>query len=154
MEMITDTQKQENYVKLKIKLKKAINGQFWFEACMIQYAIIEDRTSSILHHSGVCKDAYSSSKKLSNKLNSIEHQIGKEHPIISKKVSLETINKIREWKELRNDIVHRSCIRVYDENEIEQIALVGNQIVNLICNESQKVSRLANKLSEASRKEI
>ena len=152
--MITDTQKQENYVKLKIKLKKAVSSRFWFEACMIQYAIIEDRTSSILYHSGVCEDAYSPNKMLSNKLNSIEHQIGKEHPIISKKVNPEIIRRIKEWKDRRNDIVHRACIRVYDEAETEQVALEGSRLVDLICNESKKVSRLANKLSEARGKEM
>lgn len=151
---MTSEQKQENYIHLKSDLKKAIGGKFWLEACMIEYAIIEDRTSSILHHSGVCKDAYSSSKKLSNKLNSIEHQIGKKHPIISKKVSLETINKIREWKELRNAIVHSSCNRVYNREEFAEVALEGNLLVNAICNDSKKVTILANKISARGKEEI
>lgn len=150
--MLTNTQKQENYVCLKNALKRAMNGKFWFEACMIQYAIIEDRTSSILHHAGICNNAYSANKKLSNKLNSIELQIGKEHPIISKKVKLETIQEIRAWKEHRNDIVHRSCTRVYNSEEIAEIALQGKHLVDAICNDSQKVTRLSNKFF-AQRKE-
>ena len=151
--MITDEQKHENYIQLKIDLKKAMNCHFWFEACMIEYAIIEDRTSSILSHAGVCKDAYSSSKKLSNKLNSIEYQIDKKHPIISKKVSVDTIREIKKWKDLRNDLVHRSCICIYDKEAIASIASDGKRLVDLISNDSKKVTRLANKMTAISGKE-
>ena len=41
-EMITNEQKQLNYKILKSKLKKALENEFWLEAGMIEYAIIED----------------------------------------------------------------------------------------------------------------
>ena len=132
--------KQERYIKLKVKLKKALKSEFWFEACMIEYAIIEDRTSSILFYSKVCKDPYDSNKKLSNKLNSIYHQIGKKHFVISKKVNCLTIDKIKEWKEKRNDLVHRSCT-MFDETLAKEVALEGEKIVNEISNASARVTR-------------
>ena len=61
---------------------------------MIEYAIIEDRTASILLHAGITDKGWE--RKLSNKLNSIDLQIGKKHPIISKKVSADTIQGIRD----------------------------------------------------------
>lgn len=140
-------EKQEHYIKLKARLNKAIKNGFWFEACMIEYAIIEDRTSSILHYSGVCENAYSSSKKLSNKLNSIEHQIGKNHRIISKKVNKDNISQIKIWKDKRNDLVHRACV-LYDEELLKQIAIEGNDLVKVISNDSAKVTRCANKLKK------
>lgn len=96
--MITNQEKEATYKILKVKLNVALRNEFWFEACMIEYAIIEDRTSSILEHSGVCKNAYDESKKLSNKLNSIEHQIGKGHPIISRKVKKKPSSKSEHGK--------------------------------------------------------
>lgn len=116
---------------------------FWFEACMIEYNIIEDRTASILEHSKVCKDAHS--KKLSNKLSSIEYQIGKSHPIISKKVKRDTVEHIKAWKENRNNIVHNACIRHYDEKELIEVALDGKKLVDEITNAARRVSNLSNK---------
>lgn len=137
-------QKRDTYAVLKANLKKALNQHFWFEACMIEYAIIEDRTSSILLHARIVKNPYE--KKLSNKLSSIEHQIGKRHPIISKKVDPQLISEIKEWKDTRNEAVHRACIHVYDETEMEQIAEQGNELVRRISNDSQKVKKLSEKL--------
>ncbi len=137
--MITNEEKHENYIRLKAKLKKSLVGEFWFEACMIEYAIIEDRTASILLHAGITDKGWE--KKLSNKLNSIENQIGKKHPIIGKKVSLATVREIREWKEVRNETVHRACITKYDEDAIRVLAIRGKELMDRISNDAKKVSR-------------
>ena len=135
-------EKQETYKLLSEKLSKALMHGFWFEACMIEYAIIEDRTSSILYYSGVSKNAYS--KKLGNKLNSIEYQIEKKHPIISKKVDYGLISKLKVWKEDRNDLVHRACT-MYDEKKAEVVARKGEILVKKLKNDSAKVTRAAKK---------
>lgn len=142
---MSNTEKQERYALLKNKLRIAIEKKFWFEACMIEYAIMEDRTSSILYHAKVCKNSYDPKKTLTNKLCSIELQIGKKHPIISKKVDIKTIVAIKEWKDKRNDLVHKSCL-VYDEEKARDIAILGYNIVKNISNESAKVTRLADKI--------
>ena len=141
-------EKQMRYADLKERLKKALKQEFWFEACLIEYAIIEDRTASILYHSKVCLNAFDSNKKLSNKLNSIEHQIGKKHPIIAPKVTKETVEFIRQWKDKRNDLVHRAC-DLYREDLAKDIALDGALAVKRISNESAKVTRLVKKLQQA-----
>ena len=139
--MISNDEKHDIYVRLKVKLKKALSSGFWLEACMIEYAIIEDRTASILYHAGITDKGWE--KKLVNKLNSIEHQIGKKHPIISKKVSVETINKIREWKDSRNDAVHRACIIRFDEDAFRILAEEGKKLMESISSDAKKVSRQA-----------
>lgn len=137
-------EKQSAYARLKKRLKIALSYGFWFEACMIEYAIIEDRTRSILYYAGIVKDA--SSKKLENKLNSIEHQIGKKHPIIYKKVSPENISAIRKWKEVRNTITHKIFNNPYDEELIKELAIEGEKLVDKISNDAKKVKRLAIKI--------
>ena len=145
--MEKNTEKQERYRILLSKLKKAIANSFWFEACMIEYAIIEDRTSSILSHSQVCKDAYNPKRKLGNKLNSIELQIGKKHPIISKKVNPDTIKDIKTWKEERNDLVHRACT-MYNEDVAKGVAEKGQLLAKAMISDSSKVTKLADKLEK------
>lgn len=144
--MITNEEKREVYALLKTRLKKAMSAEFWMEACMIEYNIIEDRTASILIHTGISKNA--SGKKLSNKLNSIEYQIGEKHPIISAKVSAETIRAIREWKEKRNTAVHKACITRYDEETMQSLAAEGKLLVDQITNESRRVKEAVEKASK------
>ncbi len=135
------------YAELKSKLKLALSKEFYFETVMLEYAIIEDRTASVLFHAGVCKNPYDSSKKLTNKLNSIEQQIGKGHPAISKKFDESLIAEIRNWKEERNDFVHRACIRQCDGEELKSLAAWGNEIVCNLDNSARRVKSLADKLS-------
>ena len=144
--MIANDDKYEVYVQLKTRLKKALANDFWLEACMIEYAIIEDRTASILLHAGITDKGWE--KKLHNKLNSIELQINKKHPIISKKVSAETIQGIREWKDLRNVAVHRACITKYDEETLRALAERGKELMDRISNDAQKVTRMEKKMKE------
>lgn len=141
--MISNEEKHQAYIQLKTRLKKALASGFWLEACMIEYAIIEDRTASILMHGGITNNGWE--KKLSNKLNSIENQIGKGHPIISKKVSLENIHGIRDWKEVRNEAVHRACITVYDEETFRDLAERGKVLMDKLSNDAKNVSRIAKK---------
>ena len=138
--LIDNQQKADNYRILKDRLRKALINGFWFEACMIEYAIIEDRTSSILQHFGICKNAYDSNKLLSNKLRSIKHQIEKGHPVISKKVGIDLITEIIDWKEERNEVVHRSCNHTYDDATVKNIAEKGNDLTRRLINDSRKIS--------------
>lgn len=141
--MITNEEKHEVYAQLKTRLKKALQNGFWFEACMIEYNIIEDRTASILFHAGITGKGWE--KKLTNKLNSIELQIGKKNRYVFGKVSPDTLKAIRVWKENRNDAVHRACISTYDEKCLQQLAEEGKSLCDRISNENQKVKRATQK---------
>ena len=141
--MVTNEEKREIYAQLKTRLKRALAGGFWLEACMIEYAILEDRTSSILYHAGVSQNAWASDKKLYGKLNSIEHQIGKKHPLIAKKVAPETVQAVRLWKDRRNDAVHRACFTAYDEEDFRALATEGKALADRLSNDSRKVKRAA-----------
>lgn len=132
-------EKQANYALLKVKLKIALKNEFWFEACLIEYAIIEDRTASILAYAGTCKDPYS--KQLTHKLNAIEQLIGKKHLVISKKVKTEELQLIRDWKEKRNDIVHNICRIKYENDDLKEIAWDGKTVMDKISNAAQRVAK-------------
>lgn len=137
-------EKHNSYKILNGRLNKAMSNGFYLEACFIEYAILEDRLASILHHCKVCKNAYD--KKISNKINSLKQEIGKKHPVISKKVNASLLDEILIWKNKRNEYVHRACLYKMVNDEIEQLAIEGKELVRRITNDSQKVTRLANKL--------
>lgn len=137
-----NTEKQARYAILKKKLSVALKHGFWMEACMIEYAIIEDRTAAMLARCDVCNNPYE--KRLRNKLNSLKHQIGKEHPILSKKVKAELLDEVQAWADGRNALVHRAC-REYDEEAARKTAEKGKTLTDAVCNAAQRVQRLAEK---------
>ena len=66
--------KFENYKHMKASLKRAMNEEFYYQAIFIEYAIIEDRTASVLRHAGVKSiDNRGWELKLSAKLNNSDH---------------------------------------------------------------------------------
>ena len=60
--------------------------------------------------------------------------------MISKKVDLQLIESIEVWKDNRNEIVHRSCNHIYDEDAVKEIAIRGNDLTRRLINDSRKVS--------------
>lgn len=52
----TNTEKQQTYRKLLSKYKRAMEQEFYCEALMIDYAMIEDRLHSMIYHMGFLAD--------------------------------------------------------------------------------------------------
>ena len=80
-EKVPNKQKQENYAHMKAGLKRALQAEFYYEAIFIEYAIVEDRCTSILKHAGIdyCKKTKDPAKpreekSLYNKLNILKDQ--------------------------------------------------------------------------------
>ena len=53
MEKVKNYKKQAKYADLITRLNKALNEEFYYEAIFIEFAMFEDRTSSLLRHAGI-----------------------------------------------------------------------------------------------------
>ena len=62
---ITGQEKYYNYKEQFERLNKALKNEFYLEAIFIEYAILEDRTESVLRHAGLW-EAYMKGKKMAN----------------------------------------------------------------------------------------
>ena len=51
--MISNEEKRQVYAILKTKLKIAMDQEFYLEALLLEYSIVEDRLLSILKHLGL-----------------------------------------------------------------------------------------------------
>ena len=45
--------KYDTYAKLSVDLRKALHSGFYFQAVFIEYAMFEDRLTSLLKHAGI-----------------------------------------------------------------------------------------------------
>jgi len=144
---ITNEEKSQVYAMLKTKLKVAIQQKFYLEALLLEYSILEDRLSSILRHSGIsyfrCDGEEISIQK---KLDKVSNAIRSQRLPIYKKVTQELVDEIMAWKEVRNALVHKSCQRLYNSEEVKSCAMMGNELVRRIINAASASKRAAEKM--------
>lgn len=107
-DVITNSEKHENYREQMSRLTKAMKSQFYLEAVFIEYAVIEDRLTSILRYTNDFNaEKHNTITKKLSKLESIQRD---KNGILKNYISDELISEIHEWKNNRNTIVHWFCI--------------------------------------------
>ena len=153
MEALTDNmQKYENYKEQFKRLNKAIDNCFYLEAMFIAYAIMEDRTESILRRAGQW-DAYIKSRKgydptIDSKIRYIKKRAEQKKTLLNKYFSDELISEIHSWKNERNPMTHALLNLKLHTEDLADIALRGEALVKIV---SSKVS-LYNRAIERQKK--
>ena len=143
---ISNDEKRQVYAILKTKLKIAMDQQFYLEALLLEYSIIEDRLLSILKHLGL-KYTESNGRELQigRKISKIRGQIENRNPLLKGRLDLNRLEQIVEWKKTRNDLVHNSCHRLFDNEEVTLCAEQGNEIVRWLSNSAKSIKRASEK---------
>lgn len=134
--------KNEKYKELMVKLKKSIHNDFYYESIFIEYAILEDRTESILRHAKLSTiNNKGLPLTLNNKLNKIKNSSFYKNKYINKHINNDLIELIYEWKNKRNSLIHDLIKSTYTNDELKVIALDGYEIVKRINNKSTLVNK-------------
>lgn len=142
---ISNEEKRQVYAILKAKLKVAIEQEFYLEALLIEYAIAEDRLNSILQHMNIRYidnkgEEISIGRKIGKVRTLIENQ-----PLVAKRLSTEQLDFLMQWKDVRNSLVHRSCQRLYKNEEVRECAIAGAEVIRVLSNSSQNIKRAVEK---------
>lgn len=135
--------KYEKYKDLMEKLNKSIKNEFFYEAIFIEYAILEDRTESLLRHAKI----NTKNSTITLKINKIKTNKIFKDKYINKHLSIELLDKIIEWKNKRNELIHDLIKTKYTNNQIESIALEGYEIVKKVNNKSTLVNKYLDKIN-------
>ena len=139
MSEVDSALKYVNYKEQMGRLKKAMANHFLLEALFIEYAVIEDRTESILRHAGVFNP--DKHDKLWKKLSRIEEIARGKRFLLRKYITLETVEEIKVWKEERNRLIHALLKQNLSTDELEQLADEGQKLVKLLCSKSTSYRR-------------
>lgn len=139
MSEVDNRLKYGNYMEQRGRLKKAMANHFLLEALFIEYAVIEDRTESILRHAGV----YSPDKHntLCRKLNRIADIVRSKKSLLRKYITVETIDGIKAWKDDRNRLIHALMKQDMTTEELEKIAEDGKRYAKLLCSKATSYRR-------------
>lgn len=135
---ITNTQKQENYREQFVRLKRALDNSFYLEALFIEYAIIEDRTRSILIHAGKY-DAYLKKRgrypeTLDSKIKYIQGFAAEKKSLLNKYFGDSTLADILVWKEDRNRLIHALLNQSLTTEILESTAAQGDALCKTLRN--------------------
>jgi len=141
--------KYENYKEQFRRLNKALANGFNLEAMFIAYAIMEDRTESVLRHADLW-EAYVKSRKgreptINSKVQFIrKHAENKKDPL-HKYFSDDLLDQILLWKDERNRLIHALLKQQLAHNEICELAMQGNELVKTLRSKSSSYNRAVEK---------
>ena len=147
--------KYENYRTLFPRLGRAVEEEFYLEAIFIAYAIVEDRTESLLRHLG--------------KWDALEKECAakKKFPTISKKISLiraeakkrsspahayfsdSLLSDFTKWKDKRNKKIHELMNQPFSTEELQALAETGKELARTFSNRVEGVKRAIKKAEQA-----
>ena len=145
-------QKYRNYQNQFSRLTKALNAEFYLEAIFIAYAIIEDRTESILRHTGKW-EAYEKSRKgravtLDSKITCIQKMAEEKKSLCNKYLADGTLQRIREWKEERNRMIHALLKQNLADGELAALAHAGSDLAKNLRTKTNNLNRAIQRAAE------
>ena len=127
-------------------LSKAMRAEFYYQAIFIEYAIIEDRCTSVLKHAGVKHlDNKGHEIKLADKLRKMERNQMFLVPYVKKRITNELVERIRKWKRNRDQLIHALAKIPYDHESVKEIAAEGQKIVQILSNKVKSVNNYHSK---------
>ncbi len=147
MNMEKNQIKFNNYKEQSKRLEKALKYEFYVEALAIEYAMIEDRIQSIFKHSGFdVFDRNGVPFSIQRNINRLKTNKYFNEPNIRKKVPLELVCNIEDWKNRRNRIMHALMKADFKSGEFRELAIEGNELKKAISSKSLLIKRFNDKL--------
>lgn len=128
--------KYENYKEQFKRLDRALKNGFNLEAMFIEYAMMEDRTESVLRHADLWEKYLKHLKGRTPSIDSKIKYIGKaaeqKGSFLYRYFSDDFLSDLISWKEERNRLIHALLKQNLAPDEISSLALEGkNHLVEL-----------------------
>ena len=144
---ISGQEKYRNYKEQFDRLNKALKNEFYLEAIFIEYAILEDRTESVLHHAGLW-EAYMTGKKMANigtKLTFIKNKATVKSCTLHPYFNDDLMEQLRLWKNKRNPLIHDLLNQKLGDDDLKDLAMEGSQLVRTLRTRATSHNRAADK---------
>lgn len=145
-------QKYENYKEQFKRLNRALANGFNLEAVFIEYAIMEDRTESILRHTGAY-EAYLKkrgrySATIESKVKYIAKLAENKSSLLHRYFSDSLLSDILAWKDERNRLIHALLKQVLTTEELIELAQTGDQLTKELRTRTNNYKRAVERQSE------
>ncbi|MBR1556015.1 MAG: hypothetical protein IJ644_11585 [Oscillospiraceae bacterium] len=139
-------QKYETYTQNMNRLNQALQNNSYYEAILIEYATIEDRTNSILSDAGFeIKKKNGYYLGIAEKLKIMKNKSPFTDEICREKCSLELIESIDCWKKERDNLIHKLMEQPVDEEKLQILAEQGKELFRELDNSVRALKRVIKK---------
>ena len=143
--------KYEVYKSMNENLTKAMRSEFYYQAIFIEYAIIEDRCTSVLRHAGVkYLDSKGNEFKISEKLRRMRGNPAFLVPFVQQRITPELLDEIIEWKRERDQLIHALAKIPYDHESIKATAITGQELIKKLSSKVRSVNAYYDTLTQNS----
>jgi len=148
-------EKYRNYAELFPRLGDAVEKEFYLEAIFIAYAIVEDRTESLLRHLGKWEEyaakcaAEDKTPTISGKVSRIRREAKKVHSPAHPFFSDDLLSQFMVWKNARNKKIHELMTQPFSTAELKELAETGRYLARTISNRTESVKRAIKKAERA-----
>lgn len=148
---IDPMQKYENYKEQFTRLNKALKNEFYLEAIFIEYAILEDRTESIMRHCGLW-DAYMKTRKgkmpnIDSKLMFIHKHAQSKKYLLNRYFADDLMLQLRAWKNERNPLIHDLLNQKLEPGDLQDLAIRGNELIKVLRTRTTNHNRAVDRLN-------
>lgn len=129
------------YKSMNENLSKAMRSGFYYQAIFIEYAILEDRCTSVLRHAGVKHlDSKGHEIKLSQKLTKMRSNPAFVTPYVRQRITPDLLDEITDWKRERDQLIHALAKIPYDHESIKTTAETGQALVKKLSSKVRSVN--------------
>ena len=139
-------EKYEAYKAMACNLNKAMRSGFYYQAIFIEYAMMEDRCTSVLKHAGV---RYLDNKgyeiRISDKLKKIRNQPVFSCAYVRQRITLDLLDELMAWKGERDRLIHALARIPYDYEAVKAVAVRGQELVRILDNKVRSVNNYLDK---------
>lgn len=130
MKPLKNMEKYEIYRAMNANLSKAMKAGYYYEAIFIEYAILEDRCTSLLKHAGVMyMDSKGFDLSLATKINKIRSNKNFASHFVRQRIPHKLLDEIETWKRERDRLIHALAKIKYDDEAIKIVATNGQLLV-------------------------
>ncbi len=137
--------KYHQYKNIMEKLNKSMNNGFYYESIFLEYSIIEDRLNATL--ATLNKDIYENNKEVISIQKKINLLKKIDDNYTNSRITTNLLDKITNWKNKRNNLVHDLMNGKTSEDELKELAIQGQAIVKELSNKSKQVINHYKKLN-------
>jgi hypothetical protein len=139
-------EKYNIYRSMHDNLSKAMKAGFYYQAIFIEYAILEDRLTSVLKYSQVpYLNRNGREINISDKIKRILEAEELSASFVKKRLSEELMQMTKEWIARRNDLIHHLANIPYDNEAVKLVAEDGAELCRQIKNKTDSVNNYLKK---------
>ena len=147
MKPLKNMEKYEIYRAMNGNLSKAMKAGYYYEAIFIEYAILEDRCTSLLKHAGSKYiDGKGFELKLSTKINKLRSNSSFTEHYVRQRITLKLLDEIEAWKRERDKLIHALAKIKYDDESTRDVAIKGQNLVRIFSSKVKNVNNYFDKV--------